>query len=556
MHTRPPTDVKRTILDRRASWLIAVLLLFVTGPASLHAQADDSGPDTARQPVPTQAEQQRTLAAVRDIFWESYQASKTSQQKIDVAKKILAQSSKTSKAVERFVLLRVARDIASREADYRTAFEAIDQLDRQFQIDSLAMKAATLEKAALPPGRVRELSKVKALTGLELLEEALTRDEYELAERLVAVATDAAWKSREADVRRKAALAKKVVEERLAKYQPFAAARAKLQESPTDAQANGVVGAYHCFEKGDWNKGIPCLALADDAPLRAAAQQDMKAQTDEGGEVAAGDAWWDLAAKASGTRRQAMRARAKYWYQQVLPSLDGLDAVKLEQRLATLKNVDLSPWLAVDRPARPADTPPATTVPANPEGSWGGSKFGPFPDDPWDVRQGVRVLRHSPLTPSARPPYDIRGLFGYNQPVSLVIFQRAAAGFVHFVEWETAKPMTLRSFLFKAGHDANGERTISRFRLFAQDVNTGKLVQVYQFDPVVPYRDIRAPQHATVAHHGKETFLLRVNVRPVTAQRFRAEFVQGDDGTPNPAGAKVMDLDGFEGFHPELSHPD
>jgi hypothetical protein len=185
----------------------------------------------------------------------------------------------------------------------------------------------------------------------------------------------------------------------------------------------------------------------------------------------------------------------------------------------------------------------------------GGKKFGPFPDDLWDVRQGVRVLRHSGLTPDARPPYDVRCIFGLDQPKGYAIFRDAPKGSVHYVEWRTPKPMTLRSFHLKAGHDAKGGRAFTRFRLFAQDLTTGKVVQVFEMDPAIPYRNTTAPQHGVIAHHGPETFLIRVNVAPVTAQRFRAEFVQAGDGTPDPAGVRIMDLDGFEGFCPEMSHP-
>ena len=31
--------------------------------------------------------------------------------------------------------------------------------------------------------------------------------------------------------------------------------------APDDAQANGVVGRFRCLVKGDWNSGLPLLAL-------------------------------------------------------------------------------------------------------------------------------------------------------------------------------------------------------------------------------------------------------------------------------------------------------
>ena len=51
--------------------------------------------------------------------------------------------------------------------------------------------------------------------------------------------------------------------------------------------------------------------------------------------VARGDAWWDLAEKAPGKAKAAMRRRAGQWYEEAIPDLTpGLAKAKVEDRLA------------------------------------------------------------------------------------------------------------------------------------------------------------------------------------------------------------------------------
>ncbi len=116
------------------------------------------------------------------------------------------------------------------------------------------------------------------------------------------------------------------------------AANETLEKNPTDPQANLAVGKHLCFVKGDWEQGVPMLALCGDAGLKAAAEKDIAAADKDAdknfkAKLSAGDAWWDLSEKEEGLVREQMRQRAVGWYRQAQPLATGLAAVKIEKRI-------------------------------------------------------------------------------------------------------------------------------------------------------------------------------------------------------------------------------
>ena len=116
-------------------------------------------------------------------------------------------------------------------------------------------------------------------------------------------------------------------------YREMKEAAAVLDKKPDDPLANLTVGKYYCFQKGDWEKGLPMLALGQDETLKAMAAQEIAGLTKADDQVKVGDAWWDLAEKEHGRVQANLRGRANYWYQQVLPELSGLAKARLEKRI-------------------------------------------------------------------------------------------------------------------------------------------------------------------------------------------------------------------------------
>jgi hypothetical protein len=165
-------------------------------------------------------------------------------------------------------------------------------------------------------------------------------------------------------------------------------------------------------------------------------------------------------------------------------------------------------------------------------------------NDLWDIAQGTTITANSPFDAAfgSPHPYDGRDIFGgyfgdYLPERGDVVFDdNQAAGFVHFVEWRTASPVTIGSFKLHAAADGNPtfQREIARFRLLAKSSgSTGFDLTLFDVTLDRPYTYLDAATY----------LLIQATISPVTAQQFRAEFFDVG-GTPF-GGPRVIELDGF-----------
>ena len=100
-------------------------------------------------------------------------------------------------------------------------------------------------------------------------------------------------------------------------YEDVKAAKVTLEKTPDDPEANLVVGKYLCFVKGDWDKGVPMLALGKDEALKALAKLELEGAASSKEQAKLGDGWWNLAEKQEGTAKKQIQARAGHWYQRL-----------------------------------------------------------------------------------------------------------------------------------------------------------------------------------------------------------------------------------------------
>ena len=119
-------------------------------------------------------------------------------------------------------------------------------------------------------------------------------------------------------------------------HEAIRAAQERLKTAPDDADACLAVGRWYCFQQGDWDEGLKLLAKGSDAALKSLAVEELASKPSKAEDkVARGDAWWDLAEKATGKPKAAMRRRAGQWYLEAMPDLaPGLAKLKIEKRLA------------------------------------------------------------------------------------------------------------------------------------------------------------------------------------------------------------------------------
>jgi len=205
------------------------------------------------------------------------------------------------------------------------------------------------------------------------VDEALTAADYAAAERVAESGLDCARKSRDKDLITRAAARSKEVSQLATAYIQARAAFERLQTDPQDAASHLVVGKFLCFAKGDWPEGLKHLVQGSDEELATLAKEDEEGQSNSETWARLGDGWLQFSKKAAASEKAGGELRAAFWYRKALPTLAGLNRVKVEKALESLPKAES---LAATEPAQESTKPPTrntpTTKPMEPRliGSW------------------------------------------------------------------------------------------------------------------------------------------------------------------------------------------
>jgi hypothetical protein len=311
---------------------------FLFAIALMHGALASAALLDTRTPVPDAADLEAAEKLVRDVFAEEYGAAKSTADKVGLAKKILATAMESTEApAERYVLLRVARDIATSAGSVDTAFTAVERMGRHFRVDELQMKIAVLENVGAKTRLPADHKTLLPLLG-DVLDEAITAERFELARQAGELAMASAVKTRDANARKETAARLKELDRLEKKFAAVQQALEVLDDSPADPDANLVVGKHRCFSKGDFDGGLPMLALGSDPQLKALAQRELENPTVAVDQVELGDGWWKLAEDMEGKGQLLLRQRAGYWYRQAVAELAGLAQIRVNRRLRTLES--------------------------------------------------------------------------------------------------------------------------------------------------------------------------------------------------------------------------
>ena len=248
----------------------------------------------------------------------------------------------------------MATDLAAAAADPREAFKAVDAIKQHYDADVLEMKANILTEV-VKVTRGGETGAHLAWAAALLAEEAVARDEYETADRLLSLGGVAARKANNKIMAGELATLKRDVARTVRAYAPVEKALGVLADNPLDSEANGEVGRWRCFENNDWARGLTYLAKGEDTTLADLSKRDLNALENLIGadqQRQLGDGWWELSQNERGVSKAAYMCRAIYWYQKALPGISGLDKAAVSKRVETAerdKNVIKSPtWGAVE----------------------------------------------------------------------------------------------------------------------------------------------------------------------------------------------------------------
>lgn len=309
------------------------------------AISEGSPPDL---PPPSAAQQIEAEHTIRDLLDVEFGTNDPAQRRA-LGRQLLRLGVQTvDDPVHRFVLLRLARDLATQAGDVRLAFQAVDEIAQTYDVDPLQMKLESLHAAT---SVVQDAPTSRALVqiALELLDDALAVDDYVAAEQILAFAYGSATQIGDNELAQQIELRSQEMTGLRAEYELVKDAAVAILRDPDDPESNLAVGEYLCFTKDLWDRGLPMLAKGSDQVLRAVAAAGLAQPMGPGLQLRVAEGWRKVAQNQSPLRRSNTLARADRWYRLAYPKLTGLTQLKVRKRMLS------QPLLAFD-----AQNPPTT----------------------------------------------------------------------------------------------------------------------------------------------------------------------------------------------------
>jgi hypothetical protein len=328
-------------------WLPAVVLAAIL---FLHGALGQAVPK--RLPVPAADAQAKAEKLIRDLFKDDYGKKKPADQ-LALTAKLLDQAKETKDdPAARFVLLREVRDLAVQAGDLTQALRIVDDTAREYEVNPAALQATVLETASALPA-TPTLSKAIAETALDVVEEAVSTDDFEAAARLLKVAEAAAQKAKSIPLVSAAHAKGKQAEAVRKEFEQAKVAAEKLAKDPKDAEASAAYGKYLCLRKGDWDKGLPFLLEGNDAKLKELAVKELRNPSEPADQIDLAEGWMGFAGKQPEPEKTALLMRTYNWFRQARPKVTGLKT-KVDKAMASLPrhyltdldefDVKLGPW--------------------------------------------------------------------------------------------------------------------------------------------------------------------------------------------------------------------
>jgi len=215
-----------------------------------------------------------------------------------------------SGSAPQYVLLNASAREAAAAGDGPAFYAALGPLEHRFAIDLLSVEEALLARAAQgstsAAGRLAELE-------TDLVFEALASDRFDLLERATSTV---ATLSKDGKGEGMLWIRDVVGEQSALREQYERALEAVRVPGSGDASA---AGRHLAFTKGNWDQGLPLLEKYSQAPLKWAAERDLRSAKAGTESLEIGDAWRDLAGQEkSRVGVSWLSARARRWYEWTL----------------------------------------------------------------------------------------------------------------------------------------------------------------------------------------------------------------------------------------------
>ncbi len=238
-----------------------------------------------------------------------------------------------------------ARDLSAEAIEFGTSFQAIEQLEKLYDLGRPPLAGATFstnlnaQKAALLQGARKWATNAEDAARLtegylKVAESAFSAKEYNdaltAAEQAAKTARDPALASRAKQLAQEIPLLK-------AEQEGVGKAELALAVNADDPESNLTLGRYLCFVRGEWDRGLACLMKGADIGLRDLAKKELEKGPSAEALADLAESWWNLAQKEKNPIHKARyHDRVAQLFEQALAEAGGLARVKIEKRMAQL----------------------------------------------------------------------------------------------------------------------------------------------------------------------------------------------------------------------------
>jgi hypothetical protein len=306
-----------------------------SAPQSLQDLETAGPPPIPKLTVPDEIALAKAREQLKDLYGDRLAAAPKPEDRSKLIQSMLSDASTMEDSpADYYELLRIVRDIAGTSGDVTSALQAIELLEKKYQIDGLSMRLKSLDELA-KFAQKPEVAKALPDMAKDVLILCIDRDDYDSADRVAEQVLALARSARDGgEVQRASQTISSLAAARTA-YNHVPIALKRLESDPHDGAASETIGKYLCLVKGRWNTGLPYLMKGDDLKLRVVATIDLLPDRKAKETASLADQYWDMADDFKQPQKRNLKLRAAFWYKIAAIQLsDGLQKSQAKRRIA------------------------------------------------------------------------------------------------------------------------------------------------------------------------------------------------------------------------------
>ncbi|PQO41451.1 DUF1559 domain-containing protein [Blastopirellula marina] len=312
------------------------------GPALGGQSPVGSGQGVGKLPIPDPKLTEDAEMRIREIFADEFRSADSDQRRAELAKTLVDSAKKLGDdPIQQFAMLSLAYQMAQKGKTPAIAKDAFEQIDRQFEFDTVnqqlqLLRFATENVARIPHERKEEFKKL----AIQIWQVSYDRNNFKAVDELFGIIeTFARSQNDAAMVQRIASLKEEIADSRKV-YGEIESQFLSLDRPSFNPEGNLLVGRYLCLHHNQWQEGLPFLAKSSNQKLKDAALLELEAPVDPKLQAEIGDLWWDATAGFAPGEKRRIQRRAAQWYQAAIAGLPNtIERIKVQRNLDEFKKL-------------------------------------------------------------------------------------------------------------------------------------------------------------------------------------------------------------------------